>query len=492
MLSRAFLYLAEASFCLVVFALAYRWLLAGLTYFAWNRAYLLGALAAGLALPFAAFPGLAGWLSEAAVPGAPLPLRLAWRAAPAAAPAHGPASTAPDAAALVLAALAMVYALGALSRLFGAARNLYGLNRLARRHPRTDHGPFAVVHLPAPGLPAFSFGRFVFLSPQHQALTEAERQLLLLHEAVHVRQRHTLDLLLVEALGVVFWFNGAVPYFGQQLKAVHEYLADEAVARTQASPARYGELLIKLAAQQPPFALVHAFSNKQIFLRIRMLTQPASAPVQKLRFLLVLPVLAFAWAATACAGAPAPDAAAPAAPAAAPAAAGAGRIGRITWQGNAYLSTAELNQALGLRPGDVYDSAAVARRLGPGPNGGDVTLRYLDHGYLFFALTPSAQRRPDGTTDLTFAVSEGRKSQLGTVTIRGNKTTATAALLRRLPLRTGEDFSRAKLLETQRILARQGQFEPAKIGINPRPVMRPQQPTDLVDLEIVVVEKAKP
>lgn len=490
------LYLAEASFCLVVLAGAYHLLLRRLTYFAWNRAYLLGALAAGLLLPLAAFPGLARLLpaSGAPRPTPGLPFLLNWtpgQPAGAAAPTAATASISGEELALLL--LLAVYALGGARRLWVAGRNLWRLRQLGRRHPRTDLGAFSIVHLPGPDLPAFSFGRRVFLSPLHDSLSAPERQQLLLHEEVHVRQKHTADLLLVEAVGVAFWFTGAAAYYGQQLKAVHEYLADEAVARTQPSPTRYGKLLIKLAAQQPPFALVHAFANQQIFHRIRMLTQPASRPMQKFRFLLVLPVLAFAWVATACTGAPTAEASAPA-PATAtapPAAAPTARIGRITWQGNTYLSAAELNQALGLKTGDAYDSAAVAQRLNFDPKGRDITSRYLDNGYLFFSVTPTAARRADGRTDLTFVFNEGRPARLGRISVVGNRKTSTAALLKLIPLRSGELFSRAKLMETQRRLAQQGQFDPAQIGLNPKPVMRPDQPTDLVDVELVLVEKTE-
>ncbi|GAB3849207.1 hypothetical protein GCM10028822_13250 [Hymenobacter terrigena] len=495
MLTSLLLYLAEASFCMAVFALAYRLLLAGLTYFAWNRAYLLGTLLASVVIPLLAFPGLAAWLANPATAPtvAQLPFRLNWQLnAPPAHTVAAPTAGGPDWLALLFTGAVIIYASGALYKLVRAVRNVQALRQLARRNPQTELGTFAIVHLPEPSLPAFSFGRHVFLSPQHGALSPAERQQLLLHEEVHVRQHHTVDLLLVEALGVVFWFNGAVAYIGRQLKVVHEYLTDAAVARTQASATPYGELLIKLAAQQLPFALVHAFSHKQIFLRIHMLTQPTSSPMKKLRFLLIVPVFAFTWAATACVGSPAPETAVPAANSAnSSAAPAAGRIGRISWQGNTFLSTAELNQALGLKPGDAYDSAAVARRISFDPKGGDITSRYMDHGYLFFSVTPKATRQPDGTTDLTFNISEGRKAQIGRITITGNTKTSTAALLKLIPLRSGEDFSRAKLMETQRILAQQGEFDPNKVGINSAPVMRPNESTDLVNIALVVVEKAK-
>lgn len=502
MLTSLLLYLAEASFCLAVFALTYRLLLAGLTYFAWNRAYLLGALAMSVAIPLLTFPGLAAWLANpATAPGvAQLPRRLSWQlGSPLAHAAARPTANGPDWVTLLLIGAVIIYALGALYKLVRAVRNVRALRRLARHNPQTDLGTFAIVHLPEPSLPAFSFGRHVFLSPLHEGLSPAEREQLLRHEEVHVRQRHTLDLLLVEVLGVVLWFNGAVPYLGRQLKAVHEYLADAAVARTQASPTGYdptpyGELLIKLAAQQLPFALVHAFSHKQIFLRIQMLTQPTSSPLKKLRFLFIVPVFAFTWAATACVDSPASEPAAPAEASAnsstAPGAA-TGRIGHISWQGNTYLSAAELTQALGLKSGDAYDSAAVARRLSFDPKGTDITSRYMDHGYLFFSATPKATRQPDGTTDLAFTISEGRKAQLGRVTITGNTKTPTATLLKLIPLRSGEDFSRAKLMETQRLLAQQGQFDPNKVGINPMPEMRPHEATDLVNIALLVMEKDK-
>lgn len=208
--------------------------------------------------------------------------------------------------------------------------------------------------------------------------------------------------------------------------------------------------------------------------------------MQKLRFLLVLPAVALAWAATASIGAPVAE---PAAPAQATAPSPSGRIGRISWQGNTLLSPTELNRALGLKPGDAYDSAAVAQRLNYRIDGKDVTSRYMNHGYLFFSVTPTIMRQTNGTVDLSFALSEGRPARLGNITITGNTKISSAALLKLIPLRAGQPFSRAKLMETQAILAKQSQFDPKQIVVNPMPVMRPAQATDQVDIALVVVEK---
>ena len=136
--------------------------------------------------------------------------------------------------------------------------------------------------------------------------------------------------------------------------------------------------------------------------------------------------------------------------------------------------------------GDIFRA-----NVGQGTELGLLAKTYMDHGNLFFSATPKAPRQPDGTTDLAFNIAEGRKAQLGRITITGNTKTATATLLQLIPLRSGEDFSRAKLLETQRILAQQGQFDSNKVAINPAPEMRPNEATDLVNIALVVVEKGR-
>ncbi|MDJ0366829.1 POTRA domain-containing protein [Hymenobacter sp. H14-R3] len=473
-----FWYLAAATACQGVFALGYWLLLAPLSTFGRNRAYLLGTLVLSVALPLVALP--AAWA------------QLLWPTGPAAATlpvwhfgagaALAPAAAAPTGISWLGGAL-VVYWAGVGYRGWGTARHLGWLYRLSRRHPRTRLGRGWLVQLPAPGRPAFSFGRCVFLSPAHAQLSAADYALLVQHEQVHGAQHHSLDLLLAEAVGWFFWFNGLVPYYRRQLRLVHEYLADAAVTRPAGTRAAYGRLLLKLAAGPLPTALVHPFAARQVARRIHMLTFPPSSPMKKLRFLLVMPIAALAWVGAALLG-PAPSVAA-GLPGTKPVAKAQGRIGTITWQGNQFLSTAQLNQALGLKPGDPYSKEALATTLAYRPDNSDVTSRYMDQGYLFFQVTPSATPRPDGATDLLLTISEGPVAHINSITVQGNKKIPTADVLALLPLRKGELFSRAKLVQSQRALAESGFFDPAKIGINPQP----NPATGLVNLEYTVIEK---
>jgi hypothetical protein len=488
MLSSYFLYLVEVSFCLAVFALLYRLLFANLTYFSWNRWYLVASIAVSLGLPLVSFPALTAYLfATPALNQEPLLLRLNWQQLGAAAASATPPTTPIDGLHWTLAGLLAVYGMGMLHRLQGLVRNLWWLRRLARRHPRTNQGAFWLVELSARQMPAFSFGRHVFLSPLHASLSSAEREQLLQHELVHVRQRHTLDILLLESVGVLLWFNPTMYYLRNQLKAVHEYLADAAVAREAGSVSGYGQLLLKLSAQPFPLSLVHAFSTKQIVQRITMLTTPSSRPMQKLRFLLALPLAAGAWLATACVDSPTPIGAVP--PKLASTTATTPSNASITWQGNTVVATERLNQALGLQPGDAYDSLALEKRLSFSPDGKDVTSLYMDQGYLFFSVAPTVQRQPDGSVALTFKIAEGRQAQLGTITFTGTNKASAASLLEAIPLRSGDTFSRAKLMEAQKNLALLGPFDSKQVGVNPSPAMRPNAPTDLVNVEFTLVER---
>lgn len=474
-----FIYLAAATGCHGIFALGYWLLLARLSTFGWNRAYLLGTLVLSVVLPLVALPTTwAQLLWPTAAATATLPV---WHLG-AAALGTTPVAAAPAGISWLIAAL-VVYWLGVSYRAWSTLRNLEWLYYLGRQHPRTRLGRGWLVQLPEPSRPAFSFGRYVFLSPAHAQLSAAEYALLVQHEQVHGAQYHSLDLLLAEAIGWFFWFNGLVPYLQGQLRLVHEYLADAAVTRPAGSRVAYGRLLLKLAAAPLPSSLVHPFAAKQVAQRIHMLTFPPSSPMKKLRFLLVVPVAALAWVGAAMMR-PAPSVAA-SRPIAQPVAKAQGRIGTITWRGNTFVSNARLNEALGLKTGDPYSKEQVEAKLNYRPDNTDVGALYMDHGYLFFQVTPTATTRPDGTTDLVLTITEGPAARINSITVKGAKKVPTADVLALIPLHKGELFSRAKLIQSQKQLAESGFFDPTKIGINPQPDVA----NGLVNLEYVLIER---
>lgn len=243
-------YLAAAGGCPALLGLTYRLLLARLTTFTLKPAYLLMALVVSLLLSLLPLPVVVVQLFGPSPAPAALPdfvRHFSWQAAALAVSATAPASLTIEWPLLAAWLLVVVYTLGALRRLLVAVRHVRALRALARQHPQAQLEGCILVQLPAPDRPVFSFCRYVFLSPMHEALSATERRQLLDHERVHIRQRHTLDLLLAEAIGIVLWFSGLGTYFQRQLKAAHEYLADAAVVQGRLSIIGYGELLVRLA-----------------------------------------------------------------------------------------------------------------------------------------------------------------------------------------------------------------------------------------------------
>ena len=121
--------------------------------------------------------------------------------------------------------------------------------------------------------PAYSFGKHVVLG--RNGFSPTEMQQLIGHEMVHVRQRHTLDLLLCEAVKVVLWFNPFVYLYQRELKRVHEYLADNAMLATD-SGAAYAELFYHQVSGKPYSPIGNTFDYSLVKKRIAMMARRRS------------------------------------------------------------------------------------------------------------------------------------------------------------------------------------------------------------------------
>ncbi len=76
-------------------------------------------------------------------------------------------------------------------------------------------------------IPAFSFFKWVFINDKQ--LESSSKELILAHEMAHSNQKHSLDLVFVEIMHVLLWFNPCIILYKKALKESHEFLADKAV-----------------------------------------------------------------------------------------------------------------------------------------------------------------------------------------------------------------------------------------------------------------------
>lgn len=144
---------------------------------------------------------------------------------------------------------------------------------------------------------AFTFFNYVFLGDK---LSPLSRKRILAHERIHIKQKHTLDLLFFEMLRIVFWFNPFVYVFQKEIILVHEYLADGyAIGNT--SKKQYYEELLNTAFDTKQFSFINPFFNHSIIKkRIIMLQKTKSKQIAKAKYLFLVPALFSILVYTAC------------------------------------------------------------------------------------------------------------------------------------------------------------------------------------------------
>jgi TonB family protein len=114
---------------------------------------------------------------------------------------------------------------------------------------------------------------------------------ILAHERGHIRQHHTLDLLLVDTLTALQWFNPAIWMLRQDLRAIHEYEADAAVLSMGLNMRQYQYLLIQKAVAACGYSVANGITHSTLKNRINMMLHKKSNPASLLKLLALLPIV---------------------------------------------------------------------------------------------------------------------------------------------------------------------------------------------------------
>lgn len=266
-------YLIEVSIGLGLSLAVYRWLLSDLTFFAWNRAFLLFSLLISLTIPLLSFDfqGFAPVVSEYALPEFQV----------------GQLDSADSDQFLSLSqVLLSIYLLGALGVGFHL---LFGFLKAWKMIKKSRQQSLQEITLAVnPEFTPASFFNYI-LMPEHHPEDDKYRQILL-HESMHVRYRHTWDLMIINLCKVFLWFNPLIYLLEKYLREVHEFQADQGVTQ-EFSPKSYAGLLLNLVSTSPAVQLVNNFDGFQIKKRIVMMAKQPSAKLARMRFICVFPVL---------------------------------------------------------------------------------------------------------------------------------------------------------------------------------------------------------
>lgn len=138
---------------------------------------------------------------------------------------------------------------------------------------------------------SFSFFNKVFLGSALKSNEVVES-----HEQVHVQQGHSYDVILIELVKIFNWFNPIVYLMAKELKFQHECIADEICSEDRVA---YAELLVANAMRVDKSALVHEFSNHSFLKkRIMMLFKNKSSNKKKVFYLSTIPLMLVVAAST--------------------------------------------------------------------------------------------------------------------------------------------------------------------------------------------------
>ena len=180
-----------------------------------------------------------------------------------------------------------VYAAGLLATLALYLVSVWRMGRLMRGGESMDMEGCRLFLLDE-DVPSFSWGRKVVMSRKDLQQNPA----ILTHEMMHVRCRHSLDLLLFFPLQLLFWWNPLVWITREELRLLHEYEADEGVIQKGIDATGYQLLLVRKAVGEHRFTLASGFQHAKLKSRIEMMLKPGSSRWMRWSYLALVPVLA--------------------------------------------------------------------------------------------------------------------------------------------------------------------------------------------------------
>jgi hypothetical protein len=112
------------------------------------------------------------------------------------------------------------------------------------------------------------------------------------HELVHVTQKHTLDILFIEFLKIIFWFNPLFIFYKKAIQLNHEFLADEEIVKTYNNVTFYQNLLLQKGSGNQTIYLASNLNYLVTKKRLIMMTKSTSKKIALLKKAAIIPILA--------------------------------------------------------------------------------------------------------------------------------------------------------------------------------------------------------
>ncbi|MBR3530830.1 MAG: energy transducer TonB [Bacteroidaceae bacterium] len=183
-----------------------------------------------------------------------------------------------------------IYFMGLLVVFLRLVKCLVNTVRQMRGGLRLKDGQGNTVVVKAGDFAPFSFLRWIVININDY---ERNRESILKHEQAHIRFFHSYDILLLQFVKLLQWFNPFIYFLERDLKAVHEYMADEAVIHQGIDAQTYQLLLVSKAVGGRLQTLANNFNHSLLKSRILMMKKKPTPKAAALKSLCLLPVVVF-------------------------------------------------------------------------------------------------------------------------------------------------------------------------------------------------------
>ncbi len=141
--------------------------------------------------------------------------------------------------------------------------------------------------------PPFSFMNTIYISKDYFKGGNIEDSIFL-HEEIHIKQKHTADVLFLEVLKIVSWFNPFIYFYKKVMITNHEFIADEEVIFKNRNIKNYQELILKEILKQQNLSLIHQFNFNNTKKRFIMMTRKNSRFAKAKKYLTIPSFIALA------------------------------------------------------------------------------------------------------------------------------------------------------------------------------------------------------
>ncbi|MBZ4036341.1 M56 family metallopeptidase [Flavobacterium sp. 17A] len=182
-----------------------------------------------------------------------------------------------------------IYVLIMLLLLFRYIRNILRIITIIKSNTIVSYKSADLV-LVNEEIPPHTFLNYIFLNKTAYQNRKIEEELYT-HELIHVAQKHTLDVLLIEALKTIFWFNPILIFYKKAIQLNHEFLADEKVVTSFSNVPFYQNLLLTHATVNSTSGLTSNLNYSVTKKRFIMMTKTVSKTKILLSKIMLLPLL---------------------------------------------------------------------------------------------------------------------------------------------------------------------------------------------------------